>query len=50
MFELSYIKNKNEKFFNYLLEKSDFSKLQNYIPIYEKFFNLNDTNYSSINL
>jgi hypothetical protein len=50
MFELSYIKNKNEKLFACLKEKSDFSKLQNYIPIYGKFFNLNESNHSSINL
>ena len=50
MFELSYIKNKNEKLFACLKEQSDFSKLQNYIPIYGNFFNLNESNYSSINL
>jgi len=50
-FSLNYRKTKNEELFK-TLEKSDIqiSHLQNYIPIYEKFFSLNITNYNSINL
>tara|TARA_R110001592_G_scaffold132102_1_gene346306 strand:- start:5024 stop:6703 length:1680 start_codon:yes stop_codon:yes gene_type:complete len=50
--EFTYKKNDNNNLFRNL-EKSDLtnvSKLQNYIPIYDKFFSLNDTNYNSINL
>ena len=50
-FSLYYRKNKNEDLFN-TLEKSNLglNKLQNYVPIYEKFFSLNSTNYNNINL
>ena len=50
-FSLYYRKTKNEELFK-TLEKSDIqlSNLQNYIPIYEKFFSLNNSNYNSINL
>jgi hypothetical protein len=51
MCDINYQKRKNiELFAN--LEKSElaFSNAQNYIPIYNRFFNLNDTNYNSINL
>tara|TARA_Y100000996_G_scaffold372298_1_gene321162 strand:- start:5241 stop:6920 length:1680 start_codon:yes stop_codon:yes gene_type:complete len=50
--EFTYKKNDNNNLFRNL-ENSDLtnvSKLQNYIPIYDKFFSLNDTNYDSINL
>jgi len=50
--EFTYKKNDNNNLFRNL-ENSDLtnvSKLQNYIPIYDKFFSLNDTNYNSINL
>ena len=48
---LYYKKVKNEQIFEYL-EKSELSlhNLQNYIPIYNKFFNLNEDNYNNINL
>ena len=51
MFELNYQKRKNTELFDDL-EKSNLflSKTQNYIPIYSKFFSLNDTNYNSVNL
>jgi len=52
MFELFYKKNKHIDLFN-TLEKSkygNFSHLQSYIPIYSKFFKLNDTNWNHINL
>jgi len=50
-FSLYYRKNKNEELFK-SLEKSDLGleKLQNYVPLYEKFFSLNTTNFNSINL
>ena len=48
---LYYKKVKNSHIFEYL-EKSELSlhNLQNYIPIYNKFFNLNEDNYNNINL
>ena len=50
-FSLYYRKNKNEDLFN-TLEKSNLglTNLQNYVPIYKKFFSLNSTNYNNINL
>jgi|TARA_B110000285_G_scaffold30781_1_gene31584 hypothetical protein len=50
-FSLYYRKTKNRELFK-TLENSDIqlSNLQNYIPIYEKFFSLNNSNYNSINL
>ena len=50
-FSLYYRKNKNEELFQ-SLEKSNLGleKLQNYVPLYEKFFSLNSTNFNSINL
>ena len=50
-FSLYYRKNKNEELFH-SLENSGLGleKLQNYVPLYEKFFSLNTTNYNSINL
>lgn len=48
---LYYRKNKNDNLFK-TLETSNFklTQLQNYVPIYENFFSLNDSNYNSINL
>ena len=50
-FSLYYRKNKNEELFR-RLEKSTLGleKLQNYVPLYEKFFSLNTSNFNSINL
>ena len=50
-FSLYYRKTKNEELFK-TLEKSNIGlkQLQNYVPLYEKFFSLNETNYNSINL
>ena len=50
-FSLYYRKTKNRELFK-TLENSDIqlSNIQNYIPIYEKFFSLNNSNYNSINL
>jgi len=52
MWNVNYQKRKNIELFK-SLEKSDFlhlSNAQNYIPIYKKFFSLNETNFNSINL
>jgi len=52
MVDLNYQKRKNVELFKSLEDsKSLFlSKTQNYIPIYKRFFELNDTNWNSINL
>ena len=52
MFDIFYNKNKNNLLFNALEKESngDFECLQNYIPIYSKFFNINNTNWNNINL
>ena len=49
---LHYEKRKNNKLFENIQSNSkiQISKLQNFIPIYSKFFSLNETNYNSINL
>ena len=50
-FSLYYRKNKNEDLFKTLEQSTcGLYELQNYVPLYEKFFSLNDTNYNSINL
>ena len=50
-FSIEYVKNKSD--FLKTLENSDnlkLNNLQNYVPLYEKFFVLNDSNYNNINL
>ena len=52
MININYQKRKNSELFK-SLENSEtlfLSETQNYIPIYTKFFSLNDTNYNHINL
>ena len=49
MFNIYYKKNDNSALFK-LFEENDLVKIQNYIPIYERFFELNETNYKNINL
>ena len=50
-FSLYYRKNKNDELFKALENSSlGLDNLQNYVPLYEKFFSLNDTNFNSINL
>ena len=52
IFDINYQKRKNNEMFN-SLEKPEslfLSKTQNYIPIYNRFFSLNETNYNNINL
>jgi len=52
MFSLNYQKRKNLELFKIMENPSTLflSNTQNYIPIYKKFFSLNETNYNSINL
>ena len=50
MFELYYNKNKNDVIFEYLEGKDTYTNMQNYIPLYDKFFNLNNTNWNHVNL
>jgi hypothetical protein len=50
-FSLYYRKNKNEELFHQLENSTlGLEKLQNYVPLYEKFFSLNSSNFNSINL
>ena len=50
-FKLFYQKPKNDNVLKDLeMSHMGLKKCQNYIPIYSKFFSLNDTNYNSINL
>ena len=50
--EINYKKNDNITFFNKCKDISflEIETIQNYIPIYNKFFNLNENNYNNINL
>ena len=50
--ELKYKKNDNKKLFINFENKSllDVSKVQNYIPLYNRFFDINSSNYNNINL
>ena len=52
MISINYQKRKNTELFKRFEESNllYLSKVQNYIPIYNRFFNLNDTNYNNINL
>lgn len=47
---MNYLKNKNKELYSQLEEYLDVKKIQNYIPLYTRFFNLNKTNWNSINL
>ena len=49
MFSIYYNKNNNSTIFDHL-EKNDFQNVQNYVPLYESYFNLDEKNYNSINL
>jgi hypothetical protein len=52
MININYQKRKNTELFKGLESPSSLflSKTQNYIPIYNRFFSLNETNYNNINL
>ena len=51
-FDIFYKKNDNSEIFRYFndTEVNKITKLQNYIPIYNKFFSLNNKNFNKINL
>jgi len=49
MINISYQKRKNSDLFQ-SLQCYGFEKTQNYVPIYTKFFSLNETNFNSINM
>ncbi len=50
MFHLNYRKNKNVELFKDIQEKMGVSKVQNYMPLYQHYFSLNNTNYNGMNL
>jgi len=50
LFNINYQKRKNTELFQSLEKIANVSKLQNYIPIYSRFFSLNLQNYNNINL
>ena len=51
-FSINYIKNKNKNLIDSFKQNDimNLSYIQNYIPIYNKFFNLSENNYNTINL
>ena len=52
MITINYQKRKNIELFKKFEEETSLflSKTQNYIPIYNRFFDANETNYNNINL
>lgn len=50
VFELNYQKKDNDLLFKDLEKNLDITKIQNYVPIYNNFFELNVNNYNKINL
>ena len=50
--ELNYRKNNNKVLFESINKNEflDIESVQNYIPLYNNFFNLNNSNYNAINL
>jgi hypothetical protein len=48
--ELNYVKKHNEKLFKDFETNLKVTNCQNFIPLYKKFFKLNETNYNHINL
>ena len=52
MIKVNYQKRKNQELFKSLEDSKllFLSKTQNYIPIYTRFFSLNETNYNNVNL
>jgi len=50
MFVVSYTKKRNLELFKSLDENYGIYNLQNYLPIYNRFFKLTENNYNSINL
>lgn len=47
---INYQKRKNTELFRDLNDKLFLSKQQNYVPIYQRFFTLNESNYNGVNL
>jgi len=47
---MNYLKHKNKELHSQLEEFLDVKKIQNYIPLYTRFFQLNQTNWNSISL
>ena len=47
---ICYNKNDNDYLFNDFKDKVDVEEIQNYIPIYNRFFSLNENNNDKINL
>ena len=50
MLGLNYQKRNNQSFFKDLEKQLNIEKCQNYIPLYNKIFQLNNTNYNNVNL
>jgi hypothetical protein len=52
MFDIYYKKNDNSKLFSYLSEKTEnkVKNIKNFVPIYSRFFSLNEKNHNAINL
>ena len=52
IFNVNYQKRKNQELFNTLENKNTtfLSKTQNYVPVYNRFLTLNETNYNNVNL
>ena len=50
LFTVSYQKNDNEELFKQMDDVLNVYNMQNYVPIYSRYFELNDTNNNSINL
>jgi hypothetical protein len=50
--EINYRKNNNKQLFETINKEEylDLESIQNYIPLYDHYFDLNNTNYNSINL
>ena len=47
---LNYQKRKNQELFSTFEKELELYNIQNYIPIYDRFFNLSEKNYNDINL
>lgn len=50
MFSINYTKNETSELKKTLSEKTDIHDIQNYIPLYEKFFTFSKNNYNNVNL
>ena len=50
MINIFYKKNNNKKLFKSLEKNMDVEQLQNYVPLYSNFFDLNENNFNLINL